>query len=478
MNKKKVIISTVVVGVLAALAGGGFYAGKLHYSTHFYPGTFINGIGVSNQTVASAEARIANAENHYSLTVSLRGDEDIILTAEDLGMEFILDGSVEKLMKAQSEDAFWVSKISGQKDLTIDADYTASADKIAETLTEVDAFQEENMVPPTDAELTYDGSTYSVIEAEEGTVIDVEKAIEAIAEAAENQEESIDLDELGLYEQIENPVDAAVLQAQADAANLMLTANISYQLAGNTYTVNNDVLKDWVSLQEDGNVTLNEEAVKKWVDQMAYETDTFGLAHTFTTHSGVTIQLAGGGDYGWAMNEDATTEELIAMIKEGTQNDNAAPKYQYSAQDRGANDIGNTYVEINLTAQKMWAYVNGEQIVETDIVSGNESAGMSTPSGSVWAIDGKISPRHFVTTNVDVDFWLPFNGGVGLHNASWRSEYGGEIFRTNGSHGCINTPYDAMQTIFNNMEIGYPVVVYYSEEQVVGPTPTTEVTGG
>ncbi len=478
MKKKKLIVPAVIGAVIIGAGAGGFIAGKAHYETHFYPGTFINGIGVSNQTLEVAEQRVADQEIAYTLTVKLRGDASFTLDADALGMEFVNDGSIQKLLEDQQSDDIWVRHISGQKKLTVPEKFSVSEEKARASILKEDAFQTENMTPPVDAKLEYDGNTYSVTPAEAGTTLKVDEAIAAILKAADEEEESIDLDALNLYEAIEQPVDAAALQAQADAANQMLTANITYQMAGKTFTINHDLLKDWVSMAEDGTVSLDETKVRKWVDQMAHDTDTFGLSRKFTTHSGREIQLVGGGDYGWAMNEDATTAELVQMIRDGAQNDNAQAKYQYGAQDRGANDIGGSYVEINLSQQKMWAYKNGQQVVETDIVSGNESAGLSTPSGSVWAIDGKIAPRHFKTTNVDVDFWLPFNGGVGLHNATWRSSYGGTIFKTNGSHGCINTPYDAMKIVFENMEIGYPVVVYYSEDQVVGPAPTGQVTGG
>ena len=59
-----------------------------------------------------------------------------------------------------------------------------------------------------------------------------------------------------------------------------------------------------------------------------------------------------------------------------------------------------------------------------------------------------------------VSFWMPFDGGRGLHDAPWRDAYGGNIYVTNGSHGCVNIPYDKMAVIYNNLQIGHAVVVY------------------
>lgn len=56
---------------------------------------------------------------------------------------------------------------------------------------------------------------------------------------------------------------------------------------------------------------------------------------------------------------------------------------------------------------------------------------------------------------------MPFNGGIGIHDAIWRSQFGGNIYKTNGSHGCVNAPPYLAQKIFENIEPGTPIVCYY-----------------
>ncbi|MBQ3858807.1 MAG: L,D-transpeptidase [Prevotella sp.] len=48
----------------------------------------------------------------------------------------------------------------------------------------------------------------------------------------------------------------------------------------------------------------------------------------------------------------------------------------------------------------------------------------------------------------------------GIHDSVWRSAYGGNIYKTNGSHGCVNTPLGAMRKIFKKAHVGTPVIVY------------------
>lgn len=123
--------------------------------------------------------------------------------------------------------------------------------------------------------------------------------------------------------------------------------------------------------------------------------------------------------------------------------------------------VGNTYIEVSLKQQHMWFYKDGKLIVETDVVTGNNDGYCNTPKGCY-----SIYQRTRNTTLVGpgyssfVNYWLAFKGGYGIHDASWRSSYGGNIYNGNGSHGCVNTPYSKVQKIYNNVSIGTPVVIY------------------
>ena len=55
---------------------------------------------------------------------------------------------------------------------------------------------------------------------------------------------------------------------------------------------------------------------------------------------------------------------------------------------------------------------------------------------------------------------MPFNGGIGLHDATWRSKFGGDIYVTNGSHGCINLPKDKAEKIYDIIDKNMPIIVY------------------
>ena len=125
------------------------------------------------------------------------------------------------------------------------------------------------------------------------------------------------------------------------------------------------------------------------------------------------------------------------------------------------NDYGNTYVEVNLTAQHLFMYKEGQKILESDFVSGNVSKGYTTPPGLFGLTykqrDATLKGQGYASP---VKFWMPFNGGIGFHDASWRNTFGGTIYKKSGSHGCINMPYAAAKTLFENVYAGIPVICY------------------
>ena len=51
--------------------------------------------------------------------------------------------------------------------------------------------------------------------------------------------------------------------------------------------------------------------------------------------------------------------------------------------------------------------------------------------------------------------------GIGMHDSTWRGAFGDNIYQWNGSHGCINMPYEGAQYIYENVELGTPVVMFY-----------------
>lgn len=475
---KSTKIMIIVAAVLIAGLTAAYLIGRNYFSAHFFPGTVINGIDCGGDTAEAAKDKIQADLLEYSLELKTRDGAAEKITAGQIGIQYQDDGAVESLL-AQQTGQLWFLSIGASKRYEVGADFTYSEEKLEEAMDGLNCFDPQRVQAPRDAYVEDGGSSFVVVPESQGTELDREKTKAAVIEALETGKTVLDLEEEGLYKKPSVLSTDAGLQEEAETLNAMTAARITYDFSDRQKTVDRDVIKSWLVRGEDGSYTLEREKAAEWVKQMAYDTDTFGLEHEFKTSLGPTITLAGGGDYGWVIDREATTDELLQLVEAG-QTVVTEPVYLYEGKDRAVNDIGGTYAEICITQQRMWCYKDGQLVADTPIVTGCHSTGYDTPSGSVWAIDAKKANAHFSTYGSDVDFWLPFNGDVGIHDASWRPDgtYGGDVWLNNGSHGCINTPYDAAQAIFNALEIGDPVVVYYSTDQVVGPSPTQELEMG
>lgn len=214
---------------------------------------------------------------------------------------------------------------------------------------------------------------------------------------------------------------------------------------------------------DEGKFCWDEEKVGAAIEKLADVYDTYGKPRQFEMTGGGEITLE-KGNYGTQLDKKKETEWLMQALTE-RKNEIHTPVYLREAYARGENDIGDTYIEINMTKQKLWFYQNGKVEIETPIVTGNMMRRRGTPEG-VYYVYGKQKNRILRGPGYasHVNYWMPVKGGVGIHDALWRDEFGGDIYKKEGSHGCINLPLEAAENLYGMIEIGIPVVMYYEEE--------------
>ncbi|MDE6319848.1 MAG: L,D-transpeptidase/peptidoglycan binding protein, partial [Lachnospiraceae bacterium] len=243
---------------------------------------------------------------------------------------------------------------------------------------------------------------------------------------------------------------------------------IVYRIGDEEIPVDASVVCDWIAvdnngcflLDESGGLQLKENAIQEFVGMLASKYDTVGASRQFLSTRGDLVTVE-GGLYGNKIDQDAETAYLKEAF-ETKRNEVHEPVYLQEARKQGSEDIGSTYIEVDMTEQKMYYYVDGVLTIDTPIVTGNTSRRMGTPSGVNYVYAKQknriLRGRDYAT---HVDFWMPVKGNIGIHDASWRGKFGGTIYQTNGSHGCINTPRAAMEQLFEMAEVGTPVIMFY-----------------
>ena len=458
-KKRRKIILGVLVGYLAIMLIG--YLGVSYYfSRHFFEGTRINGVDSSKKTIEEVKADIISKIDSYTLTVELRGGGTEVIRAQEIKREYVDDHKVDQLMAEQNQYK-WIFSFSDENRYDFSAGTTYDKDLIEPRMKELSCFQENNIENPKNAYIKDNGTTYEIIPEIEGNELNWEKTKEVIIEALDRAEARVSLEEYECYETPKIYRDNKALNKKKNALNTITAVDISYDFGDERIEkVDRATIQDWMVEGKKGTYSIDPAKVEAFVASMAKKYDTFGLSRTFKTYGGRTITLP-SGDYGWCINKAATSAALLEAIEQGVE-ETIEPVWLYSAKAKGVNDIGGTYVEISIEQQRMWLFKDGVCIVDTPIVSGNISRGHGTPTNGCWAIDGRKRNAILVGEDYEapVDYWLPFNGDVGIHDLASRTEYGGEIYKTEGSHGCINTPYDNAKKIFENVEIGTPVIVY------------------
>lgn len=468
MKKKKGLKIAVIILfclVAAGLGALGYYLYKQANSGLFFEGTTLNGYDVTGKTCKEVLMILKRDYSAPKLELKENGETALTLTLEDMGYtidELELLGSIQDCMREQNVRLLF-SLMDGNT-FEVDVPFDFDEDKFAQSVTSA-AFAQPRM-PSADASLEYNGTEYYIEPEVYGNEMDdadlqvmVRDYVDKLTANARPQEDSsMDVPESFYFL-------PAVTQDDGEMNTLMNIYN-SYCKAKITLTFGDvkevvgwETVQNWLDI-EDGQATLREEDVYNYVYDLAARYDTLYYSREFTTHDGRTIEFE-SSDYGYQINKDDEAAQLIADIQANAEVERE-PVYSVKGYKRnGRDDLCGCYVEVNLTQQHLWFYMDGELVVESDFVSGLPRDGRETVTG-VFGIPYKKSPETLKgdTWEEDVTYWMPFFDGQGLHDAPWRSSFGGNIYQTSGSHGCINLPQDAARTIYENMEERVAIILY------------------
>ena len=462
LKKRRMLIGGIAgLCVVALIAGSQIHKHyKEFYTTHFFNGTVINGEDASKKTVEEVKDDIKKNVSHYNLKIKeLNRDEKI--TAQDVGLEYVDDGKVDELMEEQ-EEGKWFLHLAGTTEFDVNAGTKYDEGKLTETIAGLECFKEENVTKPQNATLKDENNVFSIQDEVEGNEVNLEKFTAAVKEALDKGGTSIDIVKNDCYNHPTIYRDNETLKARMDKWNEYMRVNVTYAFGDNIEVVNADTVKP--NVVDDGStVDLPTDWIRTLVYGWGQKYDTFGLAREFTTHSGETIMVEEGGDYGWCIDKDVTIADVTDAVLTGAQGERPVT-FLYSAMGWDNGDLTGTYVEVSIAEQHLWCYKDYELVMDTDVVTGLPTTERGTTPGT-FAVDAKKEDAVLGSLDVQgyespVSFWAPFNGGQGLHDAPWRSDFGGDIYLSNGSHGCVNIPPENMEAIYNAIDIGTAVVVY------------------
>lgn len=461
-------VCRTVLALSISLAAAGIAMAEEGGDTVFVPGTSVNGLGIADLTVDEAAERIGSFyTKDYTLTIKERGGKQETITGEQIGFSVKLpDGFLQEKLNQQNAGGRVFGPDVDNKYKT-DMVSSFQSERLEQSIQALDCITGNGATAAADARISdyAEGEAFTVIPEIRGNQVDPEKAAEAIRAAVHTGAMEVDLEALGCYIEPRIYSGDETLEALCDTMNQCREMEITYIIGEESQVLPAVEICSWITGASEGQIQVDREKAGAWIGNLAAQYDTAGKTRQFSTVSGRIAEVT--GPYGWKIDQAAETDALIAMIRSG-QSQTREPQYASTAAVRGEQDWGSTYAEVDLTGQHVYLVKDGAVIWDAPCVTGNISKKYDTPPGIfplTYKQKDKVlrgAKRADGTYEYEspVSFWMPFNGGIGFHDANWRSSFGGEIYKTGGSHGCINLPPDRVPAFYEQVYKGMPVICY------------------
>lgn len=443
----------IVIAVLVLV----YLFGAIYFASHFFFNTEINGIDVSLKSHKEVEEIIKNGVKGYKLTLIERDGVKEEIVGQAVELKYNDKNSYFDVCRDINAFKWGLSLFKKQRCYVEDL-FAYNKVKLENKIDQLNCLNKE-VIEPKNVSFVYSNGSYEVVKEVYGNKINKANLDKSIEKSILRGETTLDLNESLCYYNPKYTLNSDITAKTKKLLNEYISSKIIYLFGDKNEVLNSDTINKWLSVDDKLEIVVDEKALKEYINVLSKKYDTIGIARKFKTSVGKTLEVS-GGFYGWKINKDAEAKKLLETIKLGRILERE-PIYSQKGVTRGENDIGNTYVEINITQQHLWFYKDGKLVTQGDVVTGNPNMGNSTKLG-IYMLNYKQKGSTLRGENYesDVTYWMPFNGNIGIHDASWRYSFGGDIYKSNGTHGCVNCPLYLAKTIFENIEPGTPIICY------------------
>lgn len=461
MDKKKLTwkhYTGIVVGVLFLI----YCAVALYYSKGFVHGTTINGVNVSGMTTEEVIAIFDKKAEDYALTLKERKGQKEVLTSHQIQAKFEGADDIKKIKEEQSS-FLWVKGLFDAETYDDVTMFSYNQDSYLTAYKKLNCFNKKKVTKIVNAKPVYKDGAYEIQKEEIGTQIDNARMSKKIDEYIRSGISTMDLEKENCYYNPEYTSKSKEIIELNKKMNDALKGSITYKFGKQTVVLDKEVYNKWMKVKKNHiEYSMDEDAMENWVLKFMYKYNTQYGWHEFKTHDGRTKKIY-GGPYGWRISKDKEMAAVKKMLSDGTVETREPYWRQKGKVYDGVNgDIGDTYVEVDISAQTVYYYKNGKQKFATSCVTGKMTADRKTPECVAYIL--YKDPSATLTGqgySSPVKYWMPFIGNVGFHSASWRSSFGGSQYISSGSHGCVNLPESSAAALYNMVEAGDPVITYY-----------------
>lgn len=449
--KNKFIVPLILILLYFIFSGTLFFINQ----TRFPIGTRINNKNVSFKTV----------DNAYEIL-----NENLILQIKEQDEKYEIDlnkiskiefskKDIENILKTKTNISFF--KFSDNKNHIINPNIEFDNKKTKDFFDNAIVRQ-----PSINSEYFFENDKFVLIETKVGNELNYEQLLPSLKESIVNNKFKIEITDDFYIKPIENNCANIV-----NSLNKYLDAKITITLYNNIEeiidinTIKNFIEKDsngQYIISENYTLTLNEEKIIEYCEQLKEKYNTCGQDILFTTTNNEEIIL-NSDSYGWSISVSGTANKIIECLNNGG-NSKIDPEYLTKANDKDYNKIENTYLEISIENQHIWFYKDSQLLWDSACVTGNVSKQQDTPTG-IFQVKNKEEGFYLKETNYSTPLWV--NKAIYFH---WNDikirddnrfdNFGGTIYKKDGAKHDIIIPKEKINELYDLLELNDIIIIY------------------
>lgn len=456
-HRQTIIVSGSIMIALVII----YFIGFWFFQTRFVPNTKIGAIEISQLSKPAAQQRIQTELESYELTIA--EDEEILgfihLNQLDIATES--DSFLERLLTDQSPAKWPLHLFIGPKhNVQLEEAVTLNETALTALLHTIGVHNNDRSEAKNAFIALNDQGVYQLqdeVYGQQVSAVSLEKAIITKLEEGAHQ---LELSEA--YIQPEVNTENEQLLALQTKLDQMQNVPITLNLEGEKITVPKETVASWITV-ENQEPSVDTVLVEDYLLELNRQYSGLFQQREFESTYQGTVMIE-PGTYGWYIDRFAEAEAIADDILAAREVDRepiiGGTGYGWEE------DIGSSYVEVDIYNQMMTIYYEGEIVLQTAVVTGTPGTNTVPGTYQVWNKENDTTLLGYnPVTEKDyeqpVDYWIAFDDQAqGIHDANWQGSFGGDAYLTNGSLGCINTPPGVMPQVFELVYHGMPVIVF------------------
>lgn len=457
---KKIIIT---LGVIFLFLGIGHTIGAQHFSQRFLMNTSFANIDISHLTKEEANAKITRELENHTLTLKENNEPIGSVTLGDLDPQINLTPQLDSLIQEQNQTT-WLNGLFNDSNYegVAEGDLVINQEKLSTTIDSI-TLSDTTRLSPTDATIEYSEEMGYYIEPEQiGTEINQDKLFDLVLDGLREGQTTVEVSEAYLEPDITSTDES--LLSELDQLKVYNNLQITLTIAGYEEVITPELISSWLYIDEFNEVNFDEDMIYEYLGTLNERYATYDDYRTFNSTLQGEVQLL-PGTLGWSIDREAETQAILADLQAAVPVVRE-PTIVGIGYNGTLDDIGNSYIEVDILNQTMFVYIDGNQVLSTPVVTGQIGTNTIPGAYAIWNLESPselkgYNPRTEKDYVQPVEFWLAFDyTGQGIHDANWQPYFGGDAYLVNGSLGCINTPPDIMPIVFEYAYPGMPVIVF------------------